>query len=301
MEENDLKELLWANLEVRKSIEDIGVKVSPCNFYSSIPSITEIEDSFEYFSDIPPYATSAIFNKPEKSREFLEVLSRFSSEYKPLEEGDEGQPSGYFWKNSQFGWSDAMAYYAMIRYIKPRKIIEIGSGFSTLVAIDAIEKNGSGEVICIEPFPREFLLQSNKIELNKTKAQMISADWLNNQLNDGDVLFIDSTHTVKTGSDCLHIYLRLLPNLKRDIYVHVHDVFLPFGLPKSWLLEHQIYWTEQYLLLAFLLDNPKVEFLFGSAYHNWANEDMLNKFMHGQCASGGGSFWFKYSGSLTAT
>jgi hypothetical protein len=68
-------------------------------------------------------------------------------------------------------------------------------------------------------------------------------------------------------------------------------------MPKDWLLDHHIYWTEQYLLLAFLLDNPKTEFLFGSCYHKWANEKLLSKFMHGRAMLGGGSFWFRYRGS----
>lgn len=300
MKNHELQELVWAKQEVRRAIEDAGVKVSPCNFYSSIPSIAEIENSFEYSSDQPPYATSSIFDRPEKSLDLLGILTGFSSEFQPSEEGSEEQPSGYFWRNSQFSFSDAMSYYAMLRHVKPSKVIEIGAGFSTLVAINAIEKNGGGEIVCIEPFPREFIELSDKIVLKKMPAQLISVEWLNNQMKDGDVLFIDSTHTVKTGSDCLHIYLRLLPYLTSDIYVHVHDIFLPFGLPKNWLLDHHIYWTEQYLLLAFLLDNPRVEFLFGSAHHQWANEELLNKFMHGKYAAGGSSFWFKYSGASKA-
>jgi len=170
--------------------------------------------------------------------------------------------------------------FALLRHIKPKNIIEIGSGFSTLVAIDAIAKNDVGSITCIEPFPREFLEKSNIIKLIKKPAQNISPEWLNSNLNDGDVLFIDSTHTVKTGSDCMHIYLRLLPKIKRDIYVHVHDIFLPFGVPEKWLLDQHIYWTEQHLLLALLLDNNKTSFLFGSSYHSWKNPELLDGLKH---------------------
>lgn len=292
-----LQQLLWAKQEERRVFEDAGVKVLPCNFYSSVPSIAEIENSFEYSSDLPPYADSSIFGLPETSRDLLELLTGYSSEFQPAEEGSEELPVGYFWGNSQFSYSDAMSYYALLRHLKPNRVIEIGAGFSTLVALDAISKNGMGEIICVEPFPKAFLEQSDKIILEKVSAQELTVEWLNRKLNDGDFLFIDSTHTVKTGSDCLHIYLRLLPYLKRDIYVHVHDVFLPYGLPKNWLMDHHIYWTEQYLLLALLLDNPKVEFLFGSRYHQWANEELLRKFMHGRATPRGGSFWFRYVGT----
>ncbi|MDP2178381.1 MAG: class I SAM-dependent methyltransferase [Methylophilaceae bacterium] len=294
---DEIKQLLWATLDQRRSIEDAGVKVTPCNFYSSVPSIAEIENSFEYSDDQPPYANSGIFGLPDKSRDLLEVLTSFSSEFEPPDEGDTDAPIGYFWNNSQFSHSDAMSYYTFVRHLQPSRVLEIGAGFSTLVAIDAIAKNGEGEVVFIEPLPRNFLKQTDKIVLKQMAAQEISVEWLNSHLKDGDVIFIDSRHTVKTGSDCLHIYLRLLPQLKHDIYLHVHDVFLPFGLPKNWLLDHHIYWTEQYLLLAFLTDNPRVAFLFGSAYHKWANEILLDTFMHGRAKSRGGSFWFKYSGS----
>lgn len=295
---NDAQAMLWANKEDRQQLEKTGVKIAPCNFYSNIPSITEIENSYEYTnSAAPPYSTCNIFGSPASSMALLEKLTTYSAEFQPPEDGDDIAPTGFFWKNSQFSHADAMSYYAFLRHLKPNKVIEIGSGFSTLVAIDAINRVGGGEIMCIEPFPRKFLEQSNAVSLIKKPAQDITIKWLNDNLNDGDVLFIDSTHTVKTGSECLHIYLRLLPQIRHRIYIHVHDIFLPFGMPQTWLLDHHIYWTEQYLLLAFLLDNPKASFLFGSSYHQWANESALKTFMHGRAAAGGGSFWFEYSGT----
>src|SRR5207249_2533368 len=141
-----------------------------------------------------------------------------------------------------------------------------------------------------------FLERKAEITLLKRKAQALPLEFLNESLEDGDFLFIDSTHTVKTGSDCLHIYLRLLPQIERSIYVHVHDVFLPFGMPMDWLLNKQIFWTEQYLLLALLTDNPKVKVLYGSAYHYALNHEALNVFMNNKWPSGGSSFWFEYDG-----
>lgn len=191
-----------------------------------------------------------------------------------------------------------MAYYAYIKRIRPKTVLEIGSGFSSLIALDALRKNGSGKLICIEPFPRPFITKLGSeggLELQRLRAQDVTAAMLNSLLEDGDILFIDSTHTVKTGSDCLHIYLRLLPQINKKILVHAHDIFLPFGMPQKWLIEHQIYWTEQYLLLALLIDNPRAKLLFGSAFHKHFNADLLSQFMRGR-AGGGGSFWFEYDG-----
>jgi predicted O-methyltransferase YrrM len=187
-----------------------------------------------------------------------------------------------------------MAYYAMIRHLKPKRVVEVGSGFSTLVASAALAQNGSGEIVCIEPFPRPFLSSvPNVVQVVEKPVQQLDSAFFNELLGDGDILFIDSTHTVKAGSDCLHLYLRVLPALERKVMVHVHDVFLPEAMPQDWALNKHIYWTEQYLLLAYLLDNPRVKVWFGSNYHRLVNQEMLSNMMHGRGQAGGGSFWFQ--------
>ena len=141
----------------------------------------------------------------------------------------------------------------MIRKTKPETIIEVGSGFSTLVAREALSVNGKGRLICVEPFPRPWLRGMTDVELIEAPAQALEAGFYNDRLMDGDMRLIDSTHSVKIGSDCLHFYLRVLPRIDYSIDVHVHDVFLPCGLPKNRAIDNHIYWTEQYLLLAYLI------------------------------------------------
>lgn len=289
-----LQRLIWADKKTRAKIQKFGVNVLPANFYSNTPSIEEIESSYEYATVEPPYLNTQVFDK-KRFEQTLEEIIEFSSEFNPPVDGDEENCQGFFWKNSMFSYSDAMSYYCFVRMIQPMNIVEIGSGFSTLVALEAIDKNKSGMVHCFEPFPREFLKKDNRIDLHAVKAQDISPEFLNDILQDNDILFIDSTHTVKTGSDCLHIYLRLLPQIKRNIFVHVHDVFLPFGMPQPWLLDHQYFWTEQYLLLAFLVDNPKASVCYGSNYNaNW-NPPLMQKLMGDKYPFGGCSIWFKYN------
>ncbi len=103
-------------------------------------------------------------------------------------------------------YSDAMSYYSIIRHLRPKKVLEIGSGFSSLIALEALQKNGTGSLTCIEPFPREFLKKNTAIDLVQKPAQEITAQYINDTLDNGDILCIDSTHTVKHGSDCLHLY-----------------------------------------------------------------------------------------------
>lgn len=291
-----LQRLVWSDKETRAKLQKFQVNVLPINFYSKSPSIEEIESSYEYTIDKPPYFNPKIFEE-KTFRRTLEQVLEFSPEFDPPLDGDEDNCERFFWKNSQFSYSDAMSYYCFVRWIRPSTIVEIGGGFSTLIALEAAEKNRTGAVHCIEPFPREFLKREKRINLHAVKAQDIQPGFLNDILRGNDIVFIDSTHTVKTGSDCLHIYLRLLPEIKRNVFVHVHDVFLPFGLPKEWLLDRQIFWTEQYLLLAFLIDNPKASVLYGSNYNaNW-NSSLMEQLMANKYPYGGGSLWFTYNGN----
>ncbi|OGO61321.1 MAG: hypothetical protein A2032_02915 [Chloroflexi bacterium RBG_19FT_COMBO_49_13] len=291
-----LHRLAWADKATKAKIQKAGVDVIRSNYYSNIPSIEDIENSYEYSSMDPPYLDRVIFDE-NKLRTVLESLLEYSGEFDPPVDGEEDNCQRFFWKNSQFSYSDAIAYYCFLRMLQPKNIIEIGGGFSTLIAVEAIEKNRTGQIHCIEPYPREFLKSEDKISLHISKAQDIEAGFLNDILKDGDILFIDSTHTVKTGSDCLHIYLRLLPKIRRNIFVHVHDVFLPFGMPKEWLLNRQIFWTEQYLLLAFLIDNPKASLLYSSVFNSKWHSNLMETLMGNKYPAGGGSIWFRYAGN----
>lgn len=293
-----IQKLIWVDRDQREKLQELGLNVIPANFYSNTPSISEILSSYEYADSAIPYLNEAIFDKDFLRKELASLIA-FSEDFSPLENGDEQNCDRFFWKNSQFSYSDAMSYYAYIRRFKPKTVVEIGSGFSSLVALEALDKNGMGELKCIEPFPRQFITSlgnSDTIDLHQIRAQVITPELLNSMLTDGDILFIDSTHTVKTGSDCLHIYLRLLPYINKKIYVHVHDIFLPFAMPKHWQLDSHIYWTEQYLLLAWMIDNPRVSVLFGSAYHHHFNPELLDSLMHGRFLRGGCSLWLEYDG-----
>ena len=295
-----MQQLLWSSHEERRTLEANGLTLVPANFYANIPSVSEIDSSFEYTEPVPPYLDCGLFDE-QRLGDALTALLPHTHGFNPPTEGDSETCRTYFWNNSQFSGADAMAYFAHIKQHQPQRVVEIGSGFSTLVAHEALSQIGSGQLTCIEPFPRPFIsamAADGQIDHWPTRAQDVTGEQLNSLLSDGDILFIDSTHTVKTGSDCLHIYLRLLPKIKRKILVHVHDVFLPYGMPKSWVKDLHIHWTEQYLLLAFLLDNPKVKVMFGSYYGYLHLHDLMEQFMRGLSRTSGGSFWFEYDGSL---
>jgi hypothetical protein len=284
---------MW-NPQMRAALNEVGLHLTRAHFYSSIPSVREITSSFEYQEGPPPYADSPIFDAPFL-RSFLSELMPFAAEFSPPVQGDAQNPAGFFWSNPAFGFSDAMAYWCMLRRFQPEVVLEVGSGYSTWIATAAVRANGRGRVVCVEPFPKPFLHQLD-IELVQKPVQELPLEFFNERLTRGSVLFLDSTHTVKTGSDCLHLYLRILPRLRQQLYVHAHDIFLPDGYPQSWLLEKDLHWTEQYLLLALLEGNPNFRMLFGSRYHHLYHRTELEALMGGKAGTGGGSFWFERIG-----
>lgn len=294
------KKVLWSDPEIRRKIQKHRINIIPANFYSDIPLIDDVTSSFEYRDEGAEIYNSGIFDR-EKIQKFMDMLSDYANEFSPPIDGNVENPEGFFWKNPAFSYSDAMSYYCILRHYKPDHVLEIGSGFSTLVANEALQKNGKGKLTLVEPYPKEFLRNLDCVEtIIESFVQDISVLDLVQMVESADVWFIDSTHTVKVGSDCLYMYLKIMPEIEKDLIIHTHDVYLPFGLPKRNVLEKHIYWTEQYLLYAYMLDNPKIEVLFGSAYMKGILPDVLEKFMAGKYPGGGGSIWYKLRGSMTS-
>lgn len=289
-----LNRLLYAPSQIRGRLQDLGVNVVPANFYSEVPSIVDVEN---------PTSHSAAFTEvfdPALLASWLDKLDPFAEEFTPAQ--DPQAPGEFGWNNSQFSYSDAVAYYCFIRQVKPARVLEIGSGWSSLVALMALRKNGSGRLTCVDPYPAAVLESvRSEIELIPSKAQDLDRDFLSNRLGDGDILFIDSTHTVKHDSDCIHIYLRMLPAIAANVYVHAHDIRLPNPLSIEMMRDSQIYWTEQYLLYAYLLGNERCEVLFSSTYLLELQPEKLTRFMRGRAPAGGGSLWFSQDAVMKPT
>ena len=123
--------------------------------------------------------------------------------------------------------------------------------------------------------------------------QTFPEDELIELVDSSQIWFIDSTHTVKCGSDCLYLYLKIMPRLRQSVLCHSHDVFLPYAMPETLALNKHVYWTEQYLLLAYLLDNPKAEVLAGSCFLQRQLPELSALLMGGKYRSGGGSLWYR--------
>jgi len=161
--------------------------------------------------------------------------------------------------NEYFAGLDAATYYAIIRDVRPARVIEIGSGMSTRIADLAVQRNRAaghgGEIVCIEPFPQARLTENmpavTLIERPVEQLDLATFD----TLQSNDILFIDSSHAAKFGGDVCREFLEILPRLNRGVWVHVHDIFFPRDYPASWLIDRRLAFNEQYLLEAFLSFN----------------------------------------------
>jgi len=184
--------------------------------------------------------------------------------------------------------------YCMVRHFQPDLIIEVGSGFSSLVSGEAAAKNNSSALICIEPFPKEFLKQGfpGLHSLIEKRVEDVDLNFFS-QLGSGDILFIDSSHTVKIGGDVNYLFLELLPRLKPGVIVHVHDIFLPFEYRRDWVMDEFRFWTEQYLLQAFLSFNSEFEVLMANSYLSHYYKEDLKAAFPSLASWGGGSFWMR--------
>ncbi|MEV8636137.1 class I SAM-dependent methyltransferase [Streptosporangium sp. NPDC051023] len=173
-------------------------------------------------------------------------------------------PSGH---TQWFCAADAAVYRSMLWRHKPRRVMEIGSGFSTAVALDTLDR--SVELTCVEPYPDRMLSllrpeDSDRLTLLRSPVQDVPLEAYA-RLEAGDVLFIDSTHVAKAGSDVIWLFLQVLPRLAPGVIVHIHDIFWPFDYPDEWLREGRD-WTEAYFLHAFLAGNSGYEILLFSSW-----------------------------------
>jgi len=239
----------------QRGLRRVGLDLTRSSFYSPIPNLEELP------SPNRRSAMSGIQMREDRQVDFLRSASHWFAEY---------ARNVHVRANRQFGPVDSELLYMMIRSGKPRQVMEYGAGYSTLVAAAACEANrrdgAETRLISHDPYPREFLTDSNVPGLAEFHRVGVDRQMIKDvaTLESGDLLFVDTTHTVKIGGDVNTIILDVLPELKPGVIVHFHDIFLPWDYPRAWI-EQGYYWAEQYLLQAFLSGNPEWDILV-SAY-----------------------------------
>jgi hypothetical protein len=264
--------------------ERLGFHVTRAHFYQPVPELNKLSPTLW---DKPSEAIGIDF-RVEAQLALLRELAPYSHELDdvPFEKSTEG----FYFHNGAFGGTDAHVLYAMIRNLRPSLVIEVGSGWSTLLSDRAITRNGSGRLRCIEPYPEPWLKGS--FELVSARAQDLGVAAFE-ELKANDILFIDSSHVVKIGSDVNFLFLEVLPRLASGVVVHIHDIFLPWEMPRNWIFDQHLFWNEQYLLQAFLAFNREFEVLLANHLLHRLHEDKLKEAFPRSPWWGGGSFWMR--------
>jgi hypothetical protein len=289
--------------EIRELFQDWekhGFHVTPVHFYQPIPDTQSLPETLW---QRPSELVGIDMNYAMQLDLLRNHFPRFREQYQHFPAKPTGEQNRFYLGNHLFDGTDALVAYCMVRHFQPRFIIEVGSGFSSLVLGAAAAENDSASITSIEPFPREFLRKGfpGLRSLIEKKVQDIDLNFFS-QLESGDILFIDSSHTVKIGGDVNYLFLEVLPRLKPGVIVHVHDIFLPFDYRRDWVLDEFRFWTEQYLLQAFMTFNSEFEVLMANSYLNHYHQEDLRAAFPNLPSWEGGSFWIrrKARSALTA-
>jgi predicted O-methyltransferase YrrM len=190
----------------------------------------------------------------------------------------------YYYENPAYSYSDAIFLYGMIRHAAPKRIVEVGSGYSSCVMLDTAELflDGRVDFTFIAPYPDRLLSLLRPLDLGRVKilAQRVQDVALGSflALERNDILFIDSSHVMKIGSDVHHLLTEILPRLRPGVYVHIHDVFYPFEYPEEWITEGRA-WSEAYALRAFLTSNEAFEIVLFNTYLERFHRDIFERDM----------------------
>jgi len=258
--------------------ESCGIHITPVHYFSPIPDTRELSKTIR---TTPLYMRGVQFNIDKQFNIFNDMFPKYQSEYNTFPDEPTNIPHEFFSKNGTYLSYDAEILHCMIRHYKPSKIIEIGSGNTMYISANALlindkEMKTNSSLISIEPYPNEVLINGfpGLTKLEKEKVENIDPEYFK-QLKENDILFIDSSHVVKTGGDVNKIYLEILPLLNSGVIVHFHDIFLPSEYPQSWLFKTRYFWSEQYLLHAFLLYNNEFEIIWSSHLMHLLYGDVL--------------------------
>jgi hypothetical protein len=261
----------------------------PGHFYSPVPTMEEATSHLSQLGRAGADTVAGVDLREAGQLDWLERLGTVNDGF-PLPDGR------YHVDNPSFCLGDALTLQGMLRLVRPKRLVEVGSGFSSAVTLDTREHHLDGlEVTFVEPYPA--LLES-RLRPEDRAAVRILAERVQDvpmavfsELEPGDVLFIDSSHVVRVGSDAQFLYGEVLPRLPAGVVVHVHDIFFPFEYPLAWVEEGRA-WNEAYVLRAMLVGDT-FEILFWNDWMARTHPDRFFATFPGTWGSPGGSIWLR--------
>jgi predicted O-methyltransferase YrrM len=290
-----LYDLLLERDQSRRTIAEWARFVPPGHFYSPVPDLGEVRERahllFAREAGVPGISLNA-----EHQLDQLRSFAFFGAD---LPWQATRQPGlRYYYENDFFSYGDAAILHGVMRLYRPRRIVEIGSGFSSCAMLDTSERflDGAVALTFVEPHPERLfgLLEGSDVErvdVRRCRLQDLPLSDLS-ALGENDILFIDSSHVSKVGSDVNWLFFHVLPRLTSGVLVQLHDVFYPFEYPMEWILEGRA-WNEAYLLRAFLMYNEtvRIEYWndFIATFHREELAARLSVCLHNT----GGSIWLR--------
>lgn len=286
--------VLVQSVEITSDADDPFLFFPPGHFYSPLPNKAELESvRARVFGKPVPKTLPGVDLRINEQLQLYAELAQYHADFPFPEERDPNLL--FFLQNSFFGHADAYWLYAILRHFSPRRVIEIGSGFSSCVTIDTANLFMSKKpaLTFIEPHLERLqgLLKGKdqeNITLIPQKVQEVPLEVFD-QLESGDILFIDSSHVGKIGSDVLYELFEILPRLKPGVLVHFHDIVWPFEYPEEWVTQG-IAWNEAYFLHAFLQFNKEFEIMLWGNYVVMEYFELMKQKKPVCCKNGGASF-----------
>jgi len=240
----------------------------PGHFYSPIPSLLEIREREQEIFGCGASPPRLEMHEAEQ----LQLISELAPLCRDQPFGpQQRQGRRYYFDNDLFGYGDALILHALLRRTRPSRLVEVGCGFSSAVTLDTSDLFLGGQLSCtfIDPFPEQLnaLMREGDVERHRVLSHPVQRVELAvfDELDSGDILFVDSTHVSKVGSDVNFIVFEVLPRLRPGVLVHFHDIFYPFEYPRDWFYEGRA-WNEAYLLRAFLMFNASFDILLFNSY-----------------------------------
>jgi predicted O-methyltransferase YrrM len=268
----------------------------PGHFYSPIPDIKEVLARWGSLFKRESKDCPGIDLSERNQLELLENLSMFYNDL-PFPEAPSNS-TRYYYQNQNFRYGDVIILYSFLRHYKPRKVIEVGSGFSSAAMLDTNSFFLKERVhfTFIEPYPDLLFSLLSEEDIRKhiviqRPLQDVPLELFKN-LSEGDVLFIDSSHVVKAGSDVAYIFFYILPELNPGVIIHLHDILWPFEYPKKWLLGGRA-WNEAYFLRAFLQFNTTFEIMYFNSFMVEFHGDIIQEKMPLCLKDSGYSIWIR--------
>lgn len=294
-------DLIQENISLKEKITSLEEQVSfgwpNGHFYSPVHSLEDLKyfdkvvkkSQAEFTKSIPGFSEKRMIDE-------FNSLKKYFREF-PFPEEDDGK-NRFYQKNPAISLMDGLVLYSMMRLKTPKRIIEIGSGYTSALMMDVNDRlfDGKIKITFVEPYPENLLSRMKKGDKSKYKiikkgVQFVSTD-IFKTLKKNDILFIDSTHVSKFNSDVNYELFNILPILNSGVIIHFHDILDGFEYPLYWL-EKGWAWNEAYLLRAYLTGNKDYNVLLMTNYLTNRQPELLKKSYPKGDVLNGGDLWIQ--------